>query len=319
MNTWILNTHGDPLGALHGFLKQIWEKAGLDALIVSANGHLVIDSPDELDEVNPFRPVMRINTARLIPQIMEQRADQKMGVLLRPCELRALDELSRRNAVDEESLLTICVDCLGTYSTEDYDWRADRKGSSRGLTKEALKFAMQGGINTYRYRPACQMCANPGATDAEVNVGVLGLPVRQNMLVTTPDGHLDWDALTNGAADETLRLKHDQMLAKIRERGEETRERLLKSMDATLPHNVDDLIEQFQSCEACQDCANVCPICAIDHPRRVDDGRYDREDLINWLLSCAGCGMCEQACPKHIPLSTIFAHIRETMAAELAA
>ena len=319
MNAWILNTHGDPLGALQNFLKAVWEKAGLEALIVSANGHLVIDSPEELDEVNPFRPVMRINTARLIPQIVEQRAGQKVGVILRPCELRALDELSRRNVVDEESLLTICVDCLGTYSTEDYGWRADRMGSSRGLTKEALKFAMQGGINTYRYRPACQMCPNPGATEAEINIGVLGLPVRQNLLVTTADGRLDWKALTDGAADEALRLKHEQMLAKIRERGEETRERLLTSMDAALPHNVDDLIEQFQACEDCQACIDVCPICAVDHPRRAADGRYDREDLIDWLLSCAGCGMCEQACPKHIPLSAIFAHIREMMAAELAA
>ena len=90
-------------------------------------------------------------------------------------------------------------------------------------------------------------------------------------------------------------------------------------MEATLPHNVDDLIEQFQSCEDCQSCTRVCPICAVDHPRRAANGIYDREDLVNWLLSCAGCGMCEQVCPKHIPLNTIFSHIRDMMAAEFAA
>ena len=183
MNTWILKTHGDPLGTLQSFLRKVWENAKLDALIVSANGHLVLDNPDELSEINPFRPVMRINTARLIPQVMQQRPGQKMGVLLRPCELRALDEISRRNIIDQNELMTISVDCLGTYPEDDYEWRADRKGSSGGLTREALKFAVQGGIAAYRYRPACQMCTLPGATDAEINIGVLGLPVRQTTWV----------------------------------------------------------------------------------------------------------------------------------------
>jgi Fe-S oxidoreductase len=37
---------------------------------------------------------------------------------------------------------------------------------------------------------------------------------------------------------------------------------------------------------------------------------------MRWMLSCAGCGMCEQACTQHLPLSTIFGHIREQLAAE---
>ena len=63
---------------------------------------------------------------------------------------------------------------------------------------------------------------------------------------------------------------------------------------------------------------DVCPICAVDHPRKAVDGSLVREDVINWLVSCAGCGMCEQSCPRHQPLSAVFSHIREVIEADLA-
>ena len=63
MNThWMIHTHGDPLGALQNFVKMLWEQTDLDAMIVApTNGKHVLESPAKLEELNPFRPLMKLN------------------------------------------------------------------------------------------------------------------------------------------------------------------------------------------------------------------------------------------------------------------
>ncbi len=315
---WRINTHGDPLGALQEFVKALWAQTDLDALVIApGSGGYVLESPDQLGRLNPFNPVMKVNTAQLAVKAARERVGGRLGVLLRPCEMRALKEMAARGAVERDRLLTICVDCLGTFPADEFDWRAARAGSPEGLTDETLHFASQGGISAYRYRPACQMCAEPGATEADVNIGVFGLPVRQSMLVNADDGALVLQSITDGPAEEELITKHDQMLAKIAERHNHTRARVLQGLENTLPADLDDLIEQFETCGECRSCMDVCPICSVEHPRRRG-GKLVREDVVHWLLSCAGCGMCEQACPQRQPLNATFSRIREQIEAELA-
>lgn len=317
MNTdWVILTHGDPLGALQKLIKMLWEQTDLHGLVVAPrNGKFLLESPNDLEELNPFRPLMKLNTARLVLQVAQEKPGQRLGAVLRPCEMRALNEMAARGAVKKDDILAICVDCLGTFPAEEFEWRTER--SYRGLTREALRFAPQGGISAYRYRPACQMCAEPGATDGDVNIGVFGLPVRQSILVNAHNGSVILKSITDGLASDVLVSKRVQMLAKISERHIRTRERVLKALDDDLPADLGELLEQFETCGDCQACMTVCPVCVVDQPRRSPDGRLVREDLVNWLLSCAGCGMCEQSCPQHQPLSAVFSHIRTQIEAEL--
>lgn len=317
MNTnWMIQTHGDPLGALQKLVKDLWEQTDLDVMVVSPNGGgFVLETPDQLEHLNPFRPLMKLNTARLVVDTAKKRLGKRVGAMLRPCEVRALNEMAARGAVKRGDVLAVCTDCLGTFPADEFEWRAER--SVKGLTKDTLQFAPQGGISAYRYRPACQMCAEPGAIEGDVNIGVFGLPVRQSMLVNAHDGSVVLSSITNGLADDALVSKRVQTLAKISERHGHTRERVLKSLDENLPADLQELLLQFEACGDCQACMNVCPICSVDEPRKTADGRLVREDVVNWLLSCAGCGMCEQSCPQHQPLSAIFSHIREQIEAEL--
>ncbi len=312
---WVLKTKGDPLGAVHRFIGAAWQAAGLEALVVptSAKGqeHVLTDTAG-LGEVNPFQPLMLMNTAKIIPEVLKDLKDGRIGVLLRPCEMRALLQIAERGVIQAESLFTLCVDCLGTFPEDELEWRAARKGSKNGLTGEALQFAPQGGISAYRYRAACQMCVSSGATEADVNIGILGLPVRQMVLVDVKNGGLDWMAITDGKADPALTAKREVMLAKLSERHTRTRERVISGLMEVLPADVEALLDQFENCGACQICMDACPICTVEYPRQVK-GRYRREDVITWLASCVGCGMCEQSCPKSLPLSIIFTHVKQQL------
>src|SRR4030043_1607058 len=201
-NVWSLDTHGDPLGKVRDFIARIWLETGLDGMLVTMNGEAEGHAPPryitdiaDIKEINPFKPLMEINAARLVPEILASHPGAKVGALLRPCELRALTEMTKHASFEIADLLTISVDCLGTLPADEYQWRLERIGknlpteeinisvTSDELAREAIKFARQGGIVPYRYRTACQVCASPAAKHANVNIHVLGLPVRQNMLV----------------------------------------------------------------------------------------------------------------------------------------
>ena len=313
---WMIQTHGDPLGVLQKFAKRLWERTDIDAMVVAPNGKgFLLETPDDLEHLNPFRPLMKLNTARLVVNAAKERPGKRIGAMLRPCEMRALNEMAARGAVKRDDVLVICIDCLGTFPVDEFEWRSKR--SSKGLTKETLQFAPQGGISAYRYRPACQMCAEPGANGGDINIGVFGLPVRQSILVNAHNGEAALESITDGVASDDLVSKREHTLAKISDRHVRTRERVLKSLDEDLPADLQELLFQFESCGDCQACMDICPICSVEEPRKDANGRLVREDVVNWLLSCAGCGMCEQACPKHQPLSAIFTHIREQIEAEL--
>ena len=335
-NIWSLDTHGDPLGKVRDFIARIWLETGLDGMLVTMNGEAEGHAPPRyitdiayIKEINPFKPLMEINAARLVPEILANHPDAKIGALLRPCELRALTEMTKRASFKIADLLTISVDCLGTLPADEYQWRLERIGkklpseeknpaeANDELASEALKFARQGGIVPYRYRSACQVCTSPAAEYANINIHILGLPVRQQILIVINDSAFEkrfhLETLVNGKADQNLILQHERILSRMSERHQRTLERINEGLGGLLPADVDTVITQLESCGNCQNCMEVCPICSVDRPERFSDGHYDRSDVMRWLVSCAGCGMCEQSCPNHHPLNAIFAHIRHQL------
>ncbi|OGN93733.1 MAG: hypothetical protein A2Y88_04260 [Chloroflexi bacterium RBG_13_48_10] len=337
MNTqWSLETHGDPLGRLRNFISNIWMETNLDGMLVTMNIAeevraipRYITDVASVKEINPFKPLMEINAARMLPGILANHPGAKIGALLRPCEMRALTEMTKHAFLKVDNLLTFSVDCLGTLPADEYQWRLERIGknlpteeinisvTSDELAREAIKFARQGGIVPYRYRTACQVCASPAAKHANVNIHVLGLPVRQNMLVELGAAtvtRIPIEKFVDKIADSNLIFQHDRLLSKMNERHQRTMERVNQGLGGMLPSDVDALIRQLESCGDCQQCMDVCPICSVDRPERSSDGHYDRNGVMRWLVSCAGCGMCEQSCPSHLPTSAIFAHIRHQLA-----
>jgi formate dehydrogenase subunit beta len=338
-NQWSLETHGDPLGKVRSLIKKIWLGANLEGMLVTmddgdearATPRYVID-PASIDEINPFKPLMEFNIATLIPSTLAIHPGSKIGALLRPCEMRALIEMTKHAPFNIDNLLTVSVDCLGTLPADEYQWRLERIEKAHSadeisstevkdeLAQEALKFARQGGIIPYRYRSACQVCTSPATNQANINIHILGLPVRQQILLSLGDPKIAEtiriEELTDGSADKTLIIQHERIVSKMCERHQRTLDRVNEGLGDLLPADVDAVIQQLESCGDCQKCMDVCPICSVDRPDRIAGGHYDRSSVMRWLVSCAGCGMCEQSCPNHLPTSAIFAHIRQQLAQE---
>jgi formate dehydrogenase subunit beta len=308
----MLETKGEALRAAQDFLKKLFEGAALDAMLVPVHtGSIVrptvVTTADGLGQANMFAPLMVDNSARPLARYMSDNPDKRIGAVLRACEIRALMELSTRRLIALGNVLVIGVDCLGTFSEDDFAWR----GSVSKLTQEALQFARQGGAVVYRYRPACQMCTDPMPDRADLTIDLLGLPVRHRLMVTVHSdslaGRLDMAALTDGAAPSELIEQHARMRARMAARRDRARERITHALSTDLAMTVDQLVDHLAECDPCQTCLETCPILSSLGPELP----LTRDAVTGWLMSCAGCGMCEQSCPEHLPLVSIFTRIRQ--------
>jgi len=330
MTTWMLNTNNDPLNSTRRLLQQIWNAAGLESMVIpvyQGGGKtarvMLINDPRRLVYADPFVPLMYENAGKLVIDLVVQPSDAHRAAVLRACEIRALEELNKREHLELENWLIIGVECISCFPVHDFDWRVEKAGSVEKVTREVLRNARQGGIAPYRFRSACQMCSRPEPVIFDLCIELLGLQVKETMLVFTKDDSvaqkLELNKITNGPATEELLTQHERMVKNIEERRRHIREHNFLELFPHIPTNLDELTSLLLQCQPCKKCIEACPVHPEEIISAIDHGVISRETARNWLMSCAECGMCEQVCPKELPLSAIMSRISRTLNHEMVA
>jgi len=333
MHTSLAVRDRNTLGTLQDFLKSLLEKGIVEALLVPmrtpAGGispALVMD-PKLLSEADPFAPVLPVNGATLAGQLSVREPRVKVGVILRSCELRALVELSKVQQANLSSLVTISVDCAGTYSVPNYQRAisSNQKHASNSWQKLFRLATDTPGQPDPSLRSACKICEQPVYEDADIIIELHGTDFEQEIGLTTTDelsAKLGM-APTQGndraiVMDKLVKARsalRDSEFAAIRSRLE----------------GAEGINGVFVSCIRCHNCMTVCPICycktcvfksaVFDHePMQyvnwakqkgalrmpADTMLFHLTRLNHMVLSCVGCGMCTEACPTELPVGIVF-------------
>jgi formate dehydrogenase subunit beta len=306
-----------PLDATRRFLTQVWERAGLDGMFIPAWAEgeddprpALLNAPAQLARADPYAPLMVLNTAPHVAALASDNPNQRLAAVLRPCELRSLRELARRQGLDLSRLLLISPDCLATFPHEDFDWRVQHAAFIERITDEALHFAAQGGILPSRLRPSCQACDHPYPADADIHIGVLGMETSQYLILEFRDAdllhQLGWQQAPDPSAD--LLARRARVLEKLgewRQRSRAYAESHLEGDETSLQ----GLVRHLRTCENCRSwISQACPFFAAVW-ETTDFGERIGELESGWLHACGGCGMCDHACPEGYPLSTVIGHL----------
>jgi formate dehydrogenase subunit beta len=346
---------GDTLGTLQSFLSQLLTEDIVDALLVPQKlptGDNVVPTlirdPAKLTGVDPIAPVMPTIAAKAVSNVTATEHGERLGAVLRSCELRAVIELVKLQQASLDNVILIGVDCLGTYEVKDY---ARLTEAGIDPTAEALAKAAEGQLvahEGYQFRAACRMCekpvpGGPDVYDPDIIIGLLGVDPGKQILIEASEDMAEKLGLEaaegpSAGSGQSPAGRKEVIERLIAERTAE-RDRVFATFRERVT-DMDGLLAEFSTCIRCYNCMGACPICyckecifrtpTFDHAspqyfrwaERKGSIRLPTDTLLFHLTrlnhmatSCVGCGMCESACPSELPVALIFRAVgQETQA-----
>jgi formate dehydrogenase (coenzyme F420) beta subunit len=327
-----------PLAALQDFCATLLGSGQISALLVpqhlpmktSVMPTLVTD-PDKLTGVDPLAPAFPMNTARMVSRLTRQPTGGMIAAVLRPCEMRAFIELVKLKQGSLDDVLLIGTDCLGAYRNVDYGRFANGEGSASTLRFQQRMLAGEGATGDgFDLATACQACDHFLPDNADIQIGLLGVDINQQLLVQagTPRGealmiHLGLAAATeptgrtaavSGLLNQRIAYR-DQMFAKTSE----------------VTSNLEKLNAYLANCVNCYNCRVACPVCyckecvfltsVFEHDpdqylrwakrkglvkMPTDTVFFHLTRLVHMSTACIGCGQCSNACPNNVPVMELF-------------
>jgi formate dehydrogenase subunit beta len=331
----LIEVSGDGIiETLRQFLKKLMDKELVAALLVPVelpSGDNVVQTlvtnADRLNAANPLAPVLPVNSARILSAMTKLSSSQKkIGVVLRPCELRAVVELVKLKQISLENLILIGIDCFGTYSVNDYSKLAKENQAPSQRLLDLVKEGKEDSL----LREACQVCEYPFPMVADITIGLIGLNLEKEILIEaiTEEGEKILSALELKESGDSAKRQAaiQKLLPERAKKRDELFERTGKEVNG-----LDNLLSAFTRCIGCHNCRDVCPICYcreclfdsptfewgadkyLDWASRKDALRMPTDTLLFHLTrlnhmasSCVGCGLCQEACPNDVPVFSIF-------------
>ena len=331
----VMDVGGSRQGAIRGLLGSLLDKGLVDAWLVpmalpgGAVAPSLVTERAALERAEPLAPVLPINAARAVSQLTMTAHKEKLGVVLRSCEIRALVELVKFQQASLEGVLVVGIDCPGTYGVAEWQAVADKEQAL-----EALLAGEPGGKPALR--SACEMCTEPlpAGEHVALAVGLVGVEPGQ-LHLRMRDDVAQALGMAAGAAPAGRKAAVDRLLSGRTA----AREAALAGFRGRV-NTMEGLLAEFGACVRCHNCMVNCPICycrecifrtpTFEHESQLYYQWAERKGTVRMLpdtllfhltrlnhmaTSCVGCGVCSEACPVGIEVGTVFQAVGEKVQA----
>ena len=341
MKTTVIDLSCDSFnGEIEAFLTRLLESDLVGSLLVpkkTTGGdnyvHALIKNPALLADTDIGAPVMPVQAARIISNLTFRDPGEKIGVVVRPCEARALVELAKFKQITRESLVIIAVDCLGTYEPKVFSALAKAgKSPALDLRKQAATGACTADESAV-FRSACEICEYPALDTSVVDmvVGIWGVDTEKQIYVEAGDELAD-TLIEKGVLEFNgqANAKRQEIIASVKDKRTKSCADVLGAFSEKV-NSIKGIQELLSTCMRCHNCMINCPICYCrECVFRSPTFEHTPDQYLGWakdkgairmpantvmfhltrlnhmVISCIGCGMCDTACPNDIPVMSLF-------------
>lgn len=261
--------------------------------------------------------------------------DKKLAVAVKPCDMRAIDELVKRHKIDPENLITVGLNCGGTVSPITgrkmidlyYDVDPDdvvQEEIDKGKFIIELKDGSEKGIkideledNGFGRRENCQRCDVKIPRKADIACGNWGAEdgwtfieinneKGDELIEAAKQGYIDTKAPSEKSIE--MRSKIENIMINMGKKFQN------KSFSKEISNK-----DEWNHCIKCYACRDICPICWCYKNCEINKNYFTSSSTIppkpiafhgvrlsHMSFSCVDCGQCDDVCPMDIPVSKIF-------------
>ncbi len=304
---------------------------------------LVTDSKDIVETTGSLHCTSP-NMARFLKEYLNGASDQKIAVVAKPCDAKAIIELAKRYQVNLDNLLLIGLNCTGTlpsakakkmfkdeFEVDPADIIAEdiednkliiRLKDGTEKEKDLAELEQKG----YGRRENCRRCETNIPIMADIACGKWGVKDKNTTFVEVcsekgsefiesaiEDDCIKADTPTTEAVAN--RKKKDEAAVELAKQQQEKDFASLNDMSNEEKANY--WFEQFNHCIKCYGCRDACPICYCDEcfleagRGFVPSGEVPPDVLFplvraaHVMDSCVNCGQCQDACTMELPIARL--------------
>ena len=255
--------------------------------------------------------------------------NEKVGLIARPCDTRALIELAKIKQVNLDNLFIIGIEDRGMLPKAAREMRSVKDVDPTKIVKEkvgdkGLIVKLEDGSTkelNLSVAENCLRCFRKIPVVADLTVSDIGIPIDSDEIILKVysdkgDEILEKSGVNKKELPDKEKKSHTDKYNEIIEKAKEKRAKDLEEWDKL---SQDEKIAELLKCTACGICIRGCPVCyCVDciltkkkKEKKIDNVTYQLTRIAHDADRCVECGNCDNNCPQNLPLSLYFQSLNE--------
>ena len=270
------------------------------------------------------------SAAKYLHKSVQGAMNEKVGLIARPCDTRALIELAKIKQINLDNLFIIAIEDRRMLPKAGRDIKKMKDVDPTKIVKEkvgdkGLIVKLDDG-NTKELNLSvaenCLRCYRKLPVIADLSVTDLGIGIDSDEIILkvySEGGNsvLEKSGISKKPLPDDIKKAHTQKYEDIIAKAKEKRAKDLEEW-ANVPQ--EEKLERLKKCTACGMCIRGCPVCyCVDciimskkKGKTIDNVSYQLTRIAHDADRCVECGNCDNNCPMNLPLSLYFQSLNES-------